>query len=195
MTATLVPRRAASGAAETPDAETLSVRAVLLASENREIPRAAIDLAARIAKRSGAPVHVFTIARIWGTSLGFPSPGLYPTKREWDEQRRNAEKAVARLERKGVRADANIVGTRGEADRRRGAPARLRRDRDGRRSAASPRAGELHVVAGALPGAPPRRRAGAPRGGIRGLSEPESAATFLARHPPFAGLEPAVMVF
>ena len=117
MTATLVPRRAASGAAETPDAETLSVRAVLLASENREIPRAAIDLAARIAKRSGAPVHVFTIARIWGTSLGFPSPGLYPTKREWDEQRRNAEKAVARLERKGVRADANIVGTRAGAKR------------------------------------------------------------------------------
>ena len=117
MTATLVPRRAAGGPADAPDAETLAVRAVLLASESREIPREAIDLAARIAKRSGAPVHVFTIARIWGTSLGFPSPGLYPTKREWDEQRRNARKAVARLERKGVRARANVIGTRAGAKR------------------------------------------------------------------------------
>jgi CBS domain-containing protein len=46
------------------------------------------------------------------------------------------------------------------------------------------------VVAGALPGAPARGRAGVSRGGIRVLSDPD-AASFLARHPPFAGLEPA----
>jgi nucleotide-binding universal stress UspA family protein len=103
--------------ADVPDPDTLHVRAVLLASEDREIPRAAVDLAARIAKRSGAPVHVFTIARIWGTSLGFPNPGLMPSKREWDQQRRIAEKAVARLERKGVKADARVIGTRSGAKR------------------------------------------------------------------------------
>jgi nucleotide-binding universal stress UspA family protein len=103
--------------ADAPDPDTLHVRAVLLASEDREIPRAAVDLAARIAKRSGAPVHVFTIARIWGTSLGFPNPGLFPSRGEWDQQRRNAEKAVARLERKGVKADASVIGTRVGAKR------------------------------------------------------------------------------
>jgi nucleotide-binding universal stress UspA family protein len=106
----------ASRAAE-PEPEALAVRAVLLASEDREIPRAAVDLAARIAKRSGAPVHVFSIARIWGTTFGFPNPGLFPSKREWDQQRRNVEKAVARLERKGVKADGRVIGTRAGAKR------------------------------------------------------------------------------
>jgi nucleotide-binding universal stress UspA family protein len=95
----------------------LTVRAVLLASEDREIPTSAIDLAARIAKRSGAPVHVFSIARIWGTSFGFPNPGLQPTKREWDAQYHNVEKAIGRLERKGVEAKGRVIGTRAGAKR------------------------------------------------------------------------------
>jgi nucleotide-binding universal stress UspA family protein len=118
VTPSSLARRRPGGASPVPERpEDLTVRAVLLASESREFTREAIDLAARIAKRSGAPVHVFTIARIWGTSLGFPSPGLYPTKREWDEQRGKAEKAVARLERKGVEADARVIGTRSGAKR------------------------------------------------------------------------------
>jgi nucleotide-binding universal stress UspA family protein len=111
---TAVLRRAP---AELPDPDTLAVRAVLLASEQREIPRAAVDLAARIAKRSGAPVHVFTIARIWGTSLGFPNPGLMPSKREWDEARSVADKAVRRLRKKGIDAHGRVVGTRSGAKR------------------------------------------------------------------------------
>jgi nucleotide-binding universal stress UspA family protein len=103
--------------ADEPDPETLAVRAVLLASEGRAVPRAAVDLAARIAKRSGAPVHVFSIARIWGTSFGFPNPGLNPSKREWDEQREVVSKAVARLERKGVTAEGRVIGTRAGAKR------------------------------------------------------------------------------
>jgi nucleotide-binding universal stress UspA family protein len=116
---TAAARRRTSGAAPAsdPDPETLAVRAVLLASESREIPTSAIDLAARIAKRSGAPVHVFAIARIWGTSFGFPNPGLFPSKREWDEQRHNVAKAVGRLERKGVEAKARVIGTRAGAKR------------------------------------------------------------------------------
>jgi nucleotide-binding universal stress UspA family protein len=105
-----------SGGAQ-PDPDALAVRAVLLASEDRAIPRAAVDLAARMATRSGAPVHVFSIARIWGTSFGFPNPGLFPSKREWDQQRRNVEKTVARLERKGVKADGRVIGTRAGAKR------------------------------------------------------------------------------
>lgn len=103
--------------AEPPDPDTLAVRAVLLASEKREIPKAATDLAARIAKRSGAPVHVFTLARIWGTTLGFPSPGLMPTKKEWDEAREVVAKAIERLEKKGIEADGRVIGTRAGAKR------------------------------------------------------------------------------
>jgi nucleotide-binding universal stress UspA family protein len=93
------------------------VRAVLLASEEREIPVHAVDLAARMAERSNAPVHVFSIARVWGTSFGFPNPGLLPSKQEWDRQRSVVDKAVARLRRKGIDADGRVIGTRAGAKR------------------------------------------------------------------------------
>jgi nucleotide-binding universal stress UspA family protein len=102
---------------ELPDPENVEVRAVLLASEEREIPPAAVQLAARIARRCGAPVHVFSIARVWGTSFGFPNPGLNPTRKEWDTQRANVDKAVKALRRKGIEADGRVVGTRGAAKR------------------------------------------------------------------------------
>ncbi len=117
MTPPALGRLLGAPAPDAPDPDQLTVRAVLLASEDREISRAAIDVAARMATASGAPVHVFAIARIWGTTFGFPSPGLYPTKGEWDEQRRNIEKAVARLEGKGVEADGRVIGTRAGAKR------------------------------------------------------------------------------
>jgi nucleotide-binding universal stress UspA family protein len=119
VTPTTVARRRSGGAShvEGPDPDSVTVRAVLLASEDRAIPTSAIDLAARIAKRSGAPVHVFSIARVWGTSFGFPNPGLNPSKREWDEQRHNVQKAVGRLERKGVKAQGRVIGTRAGAKR------------------------------------------------------------------------------
>jgi nucleotide-binding universal stress UspA family protein len=99
------------------DPDALEVRAILLASEEREIPRAAIDLAARMARRCDAPVHVFTIARVWGTTFGFPNPGLMPTKKEWDTQHEIVNRAVARLRRKGIEADGRVVGTRAGAKR------------------------------------------------------------------------------
>lgn len=108
------PRQRSGGL---PDPDTLIVRAVLLASEEREIPRAAVDLAARIAERSNAPVHVFSIARVWGTNFGFPNPGLLPTKKEWDRQYEIVKKAVAQLRRKGIEADARVIGTRAAAKR------------------------------------------------------------------------------
>jgi nucleotide-binding universal stress UspA family protein len=110
----VIPRQRSGDA---PDPDSLIVRAVLLASEEREIPRAAVDLAARIAERSNAPVHVFSIARVWGTSFGFPNPGLLPSKKEWDRQHEVVRKAVARLRRKGIEADARVIGTRAAAKR------------------------------------------------------------------------------
>jgi nucleotide-binding universal stress UspA family protein len=92
-------------------------RRILLASEGRAISEAAIARTLELATRSGAVVHVFSIARVHGVAFGFPNPGLLPTKREWEEQRQIVSKAVKRLERKGIRADGHVVGTRSATKR------------------------------------------------------------------------------
>lgn len=104
-----LPRRRA---AEPPDPDTLEVRGVLLASEQRPFSYDAIDLAAKLAVRSKAPVHVFAIARVWGTSFGFPSPGLQPTRQEWETQREHVRKAVNDLRHKGLKVTGEVLGTR-----------------------------------------------------------------------------------
>ncbi len=85
---------------------------ILLASEGRPIPDAAIDRVIELARPGGASVRVFTIARVHGVSFGLQTPGLLPTKKEWDEQRQIVGRAVKRLERKGIDADGHVVGTR-----------------------------------------------------------------------------------
>ena len=85
---------------------------ILLASEGRAIPTAAIDRVVELARPAGATVRVFSIARVHGTAFGMQSPGLLPTKREWQEQREIVGRAVKRLERKGIEADGHVVGTR-----------------------------------------------------------------------------------
>jgi nucleotide-binding universal stress UspA family protein len=87
-------------------------RRILLASEGRPIPPAAVARAVELASQSGASVRVFTIARVHGTAFGMPSPGLLPTKKEWAEQRDIVAKAIRRLQRKGVKADGHVLGTR-----------------------------------------------------------------------------------
>jgi nucleotide-binding universal stress UspA family protein len=87
-------------------------RRILLASEGRPIPPAAVARAVELAKTAGASVHVFTIARIHGTSFGMPTPGLLPSKKEWAEQRDIVSKTIRRLERKGLEADGHVLGTR-----------------------------------------------------------------------------------
>ena len=85
-------------------------RRILLASEGRPIPPAAVARVVELAEPAGASVHVFTIARIHGTAFGMPSPGLFPTKKEWAEQRDIVAKTIKRLERKGLEADGHVLG-------------------------------------------------------------------------------------
>ncbi len=94
-----------------------AVTRLLLASEGRPISARAVDEAARIALRNNAPVHVFSIARVWGTSFGFPNPGLMPNQHEWQEQRDIINKAMKALQKRGVAASAGVVGTRQGAKR------------------------------------------------------------------------------
>ena len=100
-----------------PDPEAYAGGTVLLASEGRKISPQAVALAARLARRAGAEVHVLSIARIWGSALGLPHPGLKPNKHELQAQHDLVAEAVAGLKRKGVAADGQIIGTRSAAKR------------------------------------------------------------------------------
>ncbi len=66
---------------------------MLIASNGEKIPGAAIRQALRIS--AGEPVAVVTAARIYGSSLGLPNPGLMPTRKEMNEQKEIVQKAVA----------------------------------------------------------------------------------------------------
>ena len=97
---------------------------VLLATEGRPIPKEAVECAADLANEVGMPVHVFAVARIYGVGFGLPSPWLRPNAKEWQDQRDSIAQAIELLERRGVEADGNILGTRkatkriiGEAER------------------------------------------------------------------------------
>lgn len=90
---------------------------ILLASEGRPIPKAALELAGRLAERGGAEVRVLSTARIWGTSFGLPHPGLMPNKRELQEHHERVADAVAWLKRRGVAASGQVYGTRNAAKR------------------------------------------------------------------------------
>lgn len=85
---------------------------ILLASEGRRIPDAAIERVLELAAPGNASVHVFSIARVHGTSFGMPVPGLLPTRQEWKEQRELVSRAVKRLRRKGIDAEGHVLGTR-----------------------------------------------------------------------------------
>lgn len=93
---------------EPPDPSTLQVGRVLLASEGRPFPPSAIQFASSLR----APVHVFSVARIYGVSFAFPNPWLRPSRQEWQEQRDNVEHAITMLKRQGVDAEGHVMGTR-----------------------------------------------------------------------------------
>jgi alkylated DNA nucleotide flippase Atl1 len=84
--------------------------AVLIASNGVKIPGAAIRQALRLS--AGEPVAVVTIARIYGSSLGLPNPGLLPTRKEMAEQKGYVQEAVAALERGGVEAWGQVAASR-----------------------------------------------------------------------------------
>lgn len=84
--------------------------AVLIASNGEPIPGAAIRQALRLS--AGEAVAVVTIARIYGSSLGLPNPGLMPTRKEINEQKEIVQRAVAAIEKGGSEAWGQIAATR-----------------------------------------------------------------------------------
>ena len=102
---------------EPPDPRNFAPASILLASEGRRIPAEAVEFAVQLSRKSQAPVHVFIIARIWGSAFGVPHPGLMPTKREWKLQRDIVAEAIAQLKRHGVEATGAVVSSRNAAGR------------------------------------------------------------------------------
>lgn len=91
---------------------TFPVNRIVVASEGREIAWPVLQQVFELARPAHASVLVVVIARIWGTSLGFPNPGLNPSKQEWDERRLTARRAVEAIEKAGFEASAHVFGTR-----------------------------------------------------------------------------------
>jgi hypothetical protein len=92
------------------DKQPSQAAAVLIATVGVPIPPAVIRSAVKLS--GGDPVAVVSIARIYGSSLGLPNPGLMPTKAEMDAQRALVAKAIDRLERSGVEAWGQVAATR-----------------------------------------------------------------------------------
>jgi nucleotide-binding universal stress UspA family protein len=84
----------------------------MLASVGTPIDAKVIERAVEVAQEKPSKVLVLSVARIWGTALGLPNPMLYPSKREWDEQRAIANEAARTLEARGVKATTKLVGSR-----------------------------------------------------------------------------------
>lgn len=100
-----------------PDSATYAARHILLASEGRKISPAAVAFAAWLAKNAGGAVHVLSIARVWGTSLGLPHPGLMPNKREWQAQHDLVAEALKGLKRQGIEGTGQVLSSRNAGKR------------------------------------------------------------------------------
>ena len=84
---------------------------MLLASDGRKrFSRRAVARAAALA--GSRPVAVLAIAKIYGTSLGLPNPGLLPTKAEMTERIDWVDEAIDRLQADGIEADGQVASAR-----------------------------------------------------------------------------------
>jgi hypothetical protein len=92
------------------DKQPTQTSAVLIASTGEAIPSSAI--ARGVSLGGGDPVAVITIARIYGSALGLPNPGLMPTRKEITTQKDNVEKALRAIERKGAEAWGQVAASR-----------------------------------------------------------------------------------
>ncbi len=92
----------------------LGVTRIMLASTGGPFPDAAIERTAELCRAVGPPVVVvvLSVARIWGTALGLPHPGLYPTRREWGEQEERVRSAARALAARGLDVRTRVVAAR-----------------------------------------------------------------------------------
>lgn len=76
-------------------------RILLVSIAGAPFPAEVIRRAVAIATPEHAKITVLGIARVFGTSLGIPHPGLKPTMGEWEDQRTVVNDAADLLRRRG----------------------------------------------------------------------------------------------
>jgi hypothetical protein len=115
-------RRAGTGApGDAKKSRPPSAPRIVLASLGPPIPAVVVDrmvAVARDVRGEGRPtpvVHVVSIARIWGTGLGLPHPGLRPNRVELEEQQEIVRTALRDVERRGFTGKTRIIMTRNPA--------------------------------------------------------------------------------
>jgi hypothetical protein len=89
---------------------TQSAGVLIAAPFGDPIPRSALKLAVGLS--GGDPVAVVTIARIYGSAMGLPNPGLMPTRKEMAEQKSQVEWAIRQLEKSGAEAWGQVAASR-----------------------------------------------------------------------------------
>lgn len=95
------------------DRQPTAPASVLLASPGTPFSNEALARAAQVS--GDAPVAVIAIAKLHGSGLGLPNPGLLPTKKEQETQRLQVQSAIEALNRLGVEADGQVMITRSPA--------------------------------------------------------------------------------
>ena len=88
------------------------VRLVLLSPGQAFRPEA---LARAIEVANGARIAVVVVAKIHGTSLGFPNPGLMPNAKEKAAATERVEDALRQIRRSGGKGDGQVAITRSAA--------------------------------------------------------------------------------
>jgi nucleotide-binding universal stress UspA family protein len=104
--------RLAGGARSTPRELPAPPRRILLASTGVPFSPEVIARTIELATPGRATITVLSIARIWGTSLGLPHPGLQPTPMEWEEQRQIVNRASKALRRHGFEVRVQVAKAR-----------------------------------------------------------------------------------
>jgi hypothetical protein len=92
------------------DAQPTQPAEVLIATVGVCVPAAVIRRARELSR--GRPVAVLSIARMYGSALGMPNPGLLPSKKEMTEQLGFVSEAIDQLEWSGVEASGQVATTR-----------------------------------------------------------------------------------
>lgn len=107
-----VPKTIVGESARPAKAEASALPSLLLASTGKPFKPGVVDHAIELARKPRSFVHVISIARIWGTGLGIQHPGLFPSKKEWQEQLEIVGNAVRDLKHAGLGARGGVIATR-----------------------------------------------------------------------------------
>jgi hypothetical protein len=87
-------------------------RRILLATVGEPFPPDVMARAIELATPEHAKITVLGIARVYGTSLGLPNPGLQPNRLEWQLLKDGVEEATSELRSRGFEVRVGLSRSR-----------------------------------------------------------------------------------